>query len=279
MSDGEFIELRREYHRRICDEVLRINSSGIPNNADSGSRSSVAIGKRILEEIDLPVKEEHLAGQTAGHLFEKATCDFLDNSFQLLNHLRPGNWTFSLGGNINEFEQYRHLQDVLTAIEENKSLRVAFGDYIVRPDIVVYRSPVENEEINKHGPVLGAVPVAKNTPLRQDNSDLDILHASVSCKWTIRSDRSQNARTEGLNLARNRKGRTPHIVVVTGEPLPGRIASLAIGTGDIDCVYHFALPELVASVAENDSDADLLHTLIQGKRLRDISDLPFDLAI
>lgn len=47
------------------------------------------------------------------------------------------------------------------------------------------------------------------------------------------------------NLIRNRKGNLPHIVVVTGEPMPARIASLALGTGDIDCVYHFALYELV----------------------------------
>ena len=35
----------------------------------------------------------------------------------------------------------------------------------------------------------------------------------------MRSDRAQYSRTEALNLIRNRKGRLPHIVVVTGEPL------------------------------------------------------------
>jgi hypothetical protein len=107
-----------------------------------------------------------------------------------------------------------------------------------------------------------------------------ILHASVSCKWTIRSDRSQNARTEGLNLIRNRKGRTPHIAIVTAEPYPQRIASIALGTGDIDCVYHMALPELVDAAREYNNPAvtDMLDTLIAGKRLRDISDLSFDLA-
>jgi len=41
--------------------------------------------------------------------------------------------------------------------------------------------------------------------------------------------------------------------VVTGEPTPVRISSLALGTGDIDCVYHFALPELLAAVRANAS--------------------------
>jgi len=99
-------------------------------------------------------------------------------------------------------------------------------------------------------------------------------------KWTIRSDRSQNARTEGLNLIRNRKGHTPHIVIVTGEPYPNRIASLALGTGDIDCVYHFALNELISAADKlgGESLLDMLDTLVKGKRLRDISDLPFDLV-
>ena len=97
----------------------------------------------------------------------------------------------------------------------------------------------------------------------------------------MRSDRAQNARSEALNLMRNRKGPLPHIVVVTGEPTPNRIASIALGTGDIDCVYHFALPELLETVQSLDfADAEeMLHTMIDGKRLRDIADLPLDLAI
>ena len=135
-----------------------------------------------------------------------------------------------------------------------------------------------DSKINENECLLADDRTAVHTPLRSANSQVDIMHASVSCKWTIRSDRSQNARTEGLNLVRNRKGKTPHIVVVVGEPLPGRIASLAYGTGDIDCIYHFALRELMDAAADSDSDAELLNTLVNGRRLRDISDLPFDLA-
>lgn len=97
----------------------------------------------------------------------------------------------------------------------------------------------------------------------------------------MRSDRAQNSRTEALNLIRNRKGNLPHIVVVTGEPAPSRLASLALGTGDIDCMYHFALYELVEAVQElaNDDTLNLLTGLIDGKRLKDISDLPLDLSV
>ena len=82
-----------------------------------------------------------------------------------------------------------------------------------------------------------------------------------------------------MNLIRNRKGHTPHIVAVTAEPLPTRIASLALGTGDLDCVYHMALHELEIAVENNEDQQEMLRTLIDGKRLRDISDLPFDLAV
>ena len=114
---------------------------------------------------------------------------------------------------------------------------------------------------------------------------LPLLHASVSCKWTLRSDRAQNARTEAQNMIRHRKGRVPALAVVTVEPMPSRIASLAEGTGDIDRVYHLGLYELQTAISRCSTanakvavgwEADL-HGLVSGKRLADISDLPFDL--
>ena len=123
--------------------------------------------------------------------------------------------------------------------------------------------------------------IATYASLRAGNGNMPLLHASISCKWTIRSDRAQNARSEGLNLVRNRKGRLPHIVVVTAEPTPSRISSIALGTGEIDCVYHFALYELEQTLQSlNYEDAlDLFYIMVNGKRLKDISDLPLDLAI
>lgn len=72
----------------------------------------------------------------------------------------------------------------------------------------------------------------------------------------------------------------PHIVAVTAEPTPSRIAAIALGTGDMDCVYHFALPELVETLREQDRETlELVETMIDGQRLRDIADLPLDLII
>lgn len=170
-------------------------------------------------------------------------------------------------------------------IKCNRELATTLGsDYIVSPDIVIGRKPLSDNEINKIKKLVnGKDAVAKLTPLRQTNIDgpQAILHASISCKWTLRSDRAQNSRTEALNLIRNRKGNLPHIVAVTAEPTATRIASLALGTGDIDCVYHFALNELKTAAATigDESQSEMLNILIDGRRLRDISDLPFDLAV
>ena len=155
-------------------------------------------------------------------------------------------------------------------VQKNKDVHTALGDYVVKPDVLVARRPVTDEIINQHKEIVNQKDIVYLT-----------LHASISCKLTLRSDRSQNARTEGLNLIRNRKGHTPHTVVVTAEPMPTRIASLAFGTGDIDCVYHFGLNELiqVAKDSENEAVQDSLETMVEGDRLRDIADLPFDLVV
>ena len=170
-------------------------------------------------------------------------------------------------------------------MQNDETLASTLGrDYLITPDIVIGRQPVDDDTINAEADVIppGDDETARGTSLRAANhkEPVLLLHASVSCKWTIRSGRSQNARTEALNLIRNRKGRVPHIVAVTAEPMPTRIASIALGTGDLDGVYHFALPELTRAVenTKNEDQMEMLHMLVEGRRLRDISDLPFDLA-
>jgi hypothetical protein len=218
-------------------------------------------------------------------VFASLTKDFLDKAFKHLHHLRPGNWTFSTSQEkegITKHFQYEHLADLQAVIEKHPEIRATLGgDYLVVPDITISRQPVDDAEINTVEKFVSeAEQFGKYTPLRASVNPKSILHASVSCKWTIRSDRSQNTRTEALNLIRNRKGKVPIVVAVVFEPLPTRIASIALGTGDLDCVYHGALHELQEAIEEigNEDQKEMLDTLVQGRRLRDISDLPFDLA-
>ncbi len=287
-----FHELRQFYHNKLSDEIIRIRKDKrktieYPNFSDGSSRASVAIGWGIVNRISSKTKKTVLKGQTAGERFEQLTKEFIKQSFNLISHLRPGSWDYTMKTRISAYEQYEHLENVEKLIAENKVLSTAIGsDYIVKPDIIVSRKPVSIIDINDKSIVLSSeenAAIATLTPFISTNRNPSkpILHASISCKWSIRSDRSQNTRTEALNLIRNRKGSLPHIAAVTAEPLPTRLAALALGTGDLDCVYHIALHELKASVLETDNEdqLEMLDMLIEGKRLRDISDLPFDLAV
>jgi hypothetical protein len=239
----------------------------------------------VVDQLGFSCGDGVLSSQKTGRLFESVTKDFVEGTFLLLQHLRPGKWIYSTQTPMSHFDQYEHLANLEKVLEKDSILASALGkDYIIKPDIVVGRLPVSDEEINRDRVVVSPEDsVARLSPFRQANSVVPcpFLHARISCKWTLRSDRGQNARTEALNLIRNRKGPLPHVVAVTAEPLPTRLASLAQGTGDLDCVYHFALPELRDAIVaiNNEDQLDMLDMLIQGRRLRDISDLPFDLAI
>lgn len=285
MTEAHIAQARKNYHADLLRSVLTINKNGVPTNADKDSKLSVRIAQGIAEQLE-STTGERLAGQTSGSEFELINAQFLMNTFMRLEHMRPGKWEIKRIGNRNrmaiaEFEQYEHLIALERAAKYDPGLAAALGsDYTITPDVIITQHLLSDEEINAPFPVVDAT-VSRHAAIRESNGGSPLLHASISSKWTIRSDRSQNSRSEALNLIRNRKGHLPHIVVVTAEPLPSRLASIALGTGDIDCVYHFALHELQASVeAANADDAlEMLTIMVDGKRLKDISDLPLDLVL
>jgi hypothetical protein len=260
---------RRDFHRQLMEMELLTITGGIPSNADKDSAFSVQVSQ-----------SKRMAGQTAGMRFEQATREFIAKTFLELSNLRPGKWDLpSSHKRIALFEQYSHLDELEKLAENSATLAVAMGrNYVIEPDVVIVRRGESDEAINFNQTIVDRT-VATRSSLREINGGRPMMHASISCKWTLRNDRAQNSRSEALNLVRNRKGRLPHVVVVTAEPFPPRLASLALGTGDIDCVYHFALPELEVAVAGNEVAASLVHVMVEGKRLKDISDLPLDLAI
>lgn len=284
-----FAEARKALHRALVErKILSFDPSGIASNADRRNPLSRAVAEHIAISLGAEIVEKKEKGQTAGAGFEEVVAEFVVATFPRLQNLRPGNWTVARLGNKSkvktaDFAQYEHLFYLAEAVRENPKLQAALGnDYLVSPDVIVSRGLCEDSEINKLDCFVDDN-LCKRADLRKSNGGRDILHASISAKWTMRSDRAQNSRTEALNLMRDRKGRVPHIMVVTAEPSPSRIASLALGTGDIDCVYHFALYELLEAVGKCSSRSRgeamiLLNNMIDGKRLKDISDLPLDLA-
>lgn len=122
------------------------------------------------------------AGQTMGWALEQATKSFLRYR---LDESDLGSEYVVGSEPITAFAQYaplRQMQDLINRVDPSGILRAELGgDYIIKPDVTV------------------------GLPGRGDNP---FLHAAVSCKWTIRSDRVQNIRHEGVVLTRHRRGRS-----------------------------------------------------------------------
>jgi NgoMIV restriction enzyme len=280
---------RLEFHRQLIDCRVLALRAGVITNADKDSATSSRIAELLAEKVCTTVGVQlgspGVPGGTQGRLFAEFTKEYVQKTLDAIPST-VGGWTYVSGGSIDKYAQYAHLREIQDLVRQYPELRVTMGgDYIIGPDVVVSRSPLADEALGEDV-IDGDDLLARSTFLRRANKPaLPILHASVSCKWTLRSDRAQNARTEALNLIRNRKGRVPVIAVVTAEPLPSRLASLADGTGDVDRVYHIALYELEEAVSRTVAEKPTLREqqaglerMVRGRRLADISDLPFDVA-
>lgn len=210
-----FSERRKNFHAAVLAGLMRFDSRGVPSFADASSKASSNIAKRIVNRIEGEISIGRVAGQTSGKVFEDLILEFIQDAFRRLDHLRPGTWGIKKVSSrdrlsIAQFEQYAHLVVLDAAARANPELAAALGsDYTITPDIVMFRTPEPEERINELYELVDEES-ATRASLRQKNGGGSILHASISCKWTIRSDRSQNCRTEALNLIRNRKGKLPH---------------------------------------------------------------------
>ena len=221
---------------------------GKPNISDRSSPVSVDIATGIFEGLGIG-RRSNEAAQTLGSRFEKAMSGWIEGE---LRNLAPERGWLIGAEKITEFSQYEHLRRVRELIDadDTGTLRTELGtEYLIKPDITV--------------------------GLKAE--DVPFLHAAISCKWTIRSDRVQNIRHEGVILTSRRRGRQPHIVTVTTEPLPSRLAAIARGTGEVDCVYHATL-ELLQAACPMGKEADILNELISQERLRSLDALPAELV-
>jgi hypothetical protein len=159
---------------------------------------------------------------------------------------------------VSRYAQFEHLNDLQRLFEQQPALRASLGrDYQVRTDVYVGVAHPDDP---------GARP---------------FLHAAISCKWTIRSDRVQNVRHEFATLVRNRRGRLPHLVLVTAEPLPSRLIAIARGTGEVDTVYHLMFDELADAVERvaTGEQREAWAEMVEQRRLRPYSRLARDLTL
>ncbi|WP_169952255.1 NgoMIV family type II restriction endonuclease [Microbispora sp. H11081] len=198
----------------------------VPNTADTDNAASKMIAARVLDVLGVPDGiPTGVVDPKSGRPLERAVAHHLRLELPEHDHEREWN-VHSAPVPISSFVQYSHLKEVDRLVKANLELQITLGrDYLIKPDVAV------------------------SLPGRTI-SDLRFLHAAVSCKWTIRSDRVQNIRHENNQMIRHRRERLPHLVTVTAEPLPSRLAAIARGTGEVDAVYHIAYGALDQAVRE-----------------------------
>lgn len=202
------------------------SSDLVPNCADVDSDTSLQLAAGMLDELGIGNAQPSAVPESPGSPLEEAVRSYL---FARLPEL-DGNRSWNVDRNrvIADFAQYSHLKEIDKWVKKVPALRMDIGtDYLIKPDVTV---------------ALTGVPTPDQLPL---------LHAVVSCKWTIRSDRVQNVRHEFNRMIRHRRGRQPHLVAVTAEPMPTRLLSIARGTGEVDAVYHIAFDALGSSVEQH----------------------------
>ena len=154
MDNSIILEARKKYHAALVEqEVLTISADGVASNADSSNAPSRAIAEAVARKLGAR-NAPKLKGQTAGTLFEQITMQFISDTFPKLQHLRPGEWTVLNLGNQNtvktwDFAQYEHLAYLSAIVNQNKQLSTMLGnDYMVAPDVVVYRDLCDDDQIN-----------------------------------------------------------------------------------------------------------------------------------
>ncbi len=119
-------EIRKKYHQRIGQDIIRIikkpGAKEYPNNADGSNTASRKIAWELVKRIGCAPIYGSIPGQTAGNLFEVITKDFLAEAFELLQHLRPGKWLYSVNTAISNFDQYKDLAEIEHVVKNNWEL-------------------------------------------------------------------------------------------------------------------------------------------------------------
>jgi len=141
----------------------------VPNFADVDNAESLRIAAGVLDVLAIERAVNPAVPLAPGGPLEQAVCDHL--SEELARRHADREWLVGRGTVITGFDQYAHLSAVDSLVRANPELRINIGmDYLIRPDVTVG---------------LGHAVTASGLPP---------LHAAISCKWTIRSDRVQNIR-------------------------------------------------------------------------------------
>ncbi|MFI1307632.1 NgoMIV family type II restriction endonuclease [Streptomyces sioyaensis] len=268
---------------------------GRPNTSDKKDPLSQELGRAFFELLGVP--QDKSAPKTVDREWSAAMVADLAKQIALAApHLGV-----RAERRLGEFEQYAHL-NALKALAEDASPAVATA--LIRLERATHSVGVEPAQLvdelkealavadgrrralvdllGDESPLRLDVAVDRSVPSTPtDAPDVpNHLVAGFSLKWTLRTDRLQDPRTQGAKMATMRRGRMPHFAAVTMEPRPYMLGRLGRGTGDLDCVYHLALSPLIEAVQavltknkDRIRQRDMFMRMVEQRRLLDYDDL------
>jgi hypothetical protein len=268
-----------------------------PNTSDASDKFSVDLGNAMFEALG--VDRAARGHEPTGTPFATRV------SADLLRHAKSAGSKVDVvpERRLNQFEQYQHVGALKKAnAGPSKEFQAAWKRLvaltrreIVRPGRKVASLERYIDEIEKA--------VEKEAAARRVVFDevgeesllaLDVtvsragvagvphLDMGLSLKWSLRTDRAQDCRSQGAKLSTLRRGRMPHFAALTMEPRPYMLNLLAGGSGEVDCVYHLHLPALTTAIeavcgrnaSKPRKDAgDKFRRLVDQRRIRDYDDL------
>lgn len=276
---------------------------GRPNTSDAGDAGSVALGKVFFDAMNIPTSADPPAeavgnlmarlmssdlkiaiAEGAPHLTvepEKPFPHFEQFSYLAAARELRGDMARDVTKEIDEIEKFsskadldvgtrekltRHLTKIRSEIASTESRRRELLNILGEESLLKLDIAISREMVN---------PITPGSPLQH-------LVAGFSLKWTLRTDRAQDCRSQGAKMAALRRGRMPHFAAVTMEPRPSMLALLGRGSGDVDCVYHLHLPALSMAIDDYCSGTkhkarlairDNFRRLRDQRRIRDYDEL------
>lgn len=281
----------------FAKDLCRFRSHGKPNTSDSSDKASVALGNALFDVLG--VDPARRGDEPTGSPFAVKVAEHL--TAQVAGS--PGTVVVAPERPLNVFQQYRHvgaLADVepgtSTAYDRAwQSLTRELRKRVVTPPAAVRRmdelitgveAALELDVARRRRALteVGAESLLKvDVTIADPQADrLPELVVGLSLKWSLRTDRAQDCRSQGAKVSALRRGRMPHFAAVTMEPRPYMLNLLGGGSGDIDCVYHLDLPALTAAIdavygARTDKNSQrtraTFERLVEQRRVRDYDEL------
>lgn len=296
-SCGPSRRYRRPVPAPFAKDLCRYRGHGMPNTSDRSDKASVALGNALFEVLG--VDPDHRGDEPTGSPFALSVADHLAAQV----NASPGRVIVEPERPLNVFQQYRHvgaLADI--EIEQSPEYAKAWRRLVAEVRKQVTSPPRTVERVE--GLVKGVDDAVAGDVLRRRRAlsevgaesllKLDVtiadpqpgrlpeLEVGLSLKWSLRTDRAQDCRSQGAKLSALRRGRMPHFAAVTMEPRPYMLNLLGGGSGDIDCVYHLDLRALTQAIddvygAKVDKNAQrtvaTFRRLVEQRRLRDYDEL------